>query len=227
MDWIVQTLWLIPVLPLLAAAVSALLNQRQRRLSAFLAVGSMTLALALSCAAFINALEHSGSGSTARQVVNFFWFQAGDPQVNGTALRLGWVLDPLTAVMLVMVSLVGLLIFIYSLGYMAHDENFARFFCFLSLFASAMLGVVIANSLLLLFICWEIVGLTSYLLIGFWYHKPSAAAAPRQMQWPRKSGTPLIHRCSGASRKISSGLKSQIRRQSNSTPGKPKFKLAL
>jgi NADH-quinone oxidoreductase subunit L len=82
--------------------------------------------------------------------------------------------------MLVMVTFVGLLIFIYSVGYMAHDENFTRFFCFLSLFAGAMLGVAIANSLLLLFICWEIVGLTSYLLIGFWYHKPSAAAAAKK-----------------------------------------------
>jgi NADH-quinone oxidoreductase subunit L len=82
--------------------------------------------------------------------------------------------------MLVMVTLVGLLIFIYSIGYMAHDQNFTRFFTFLSLFAGAMLGVVIANSLLLLFICWELVGLTSYLLIGFWYHKPSAAAAAKK-----------------------------------------------
>ena len=82
--------------------------------------------------------------------------------------------------MLVMVSFVGLLIFIYSVGYMAHDENFTRFFCFLSLFAAAMLGLVIANSLLLFFICWELVGLTSYLLIGFWYHKPSAAAAAKK-----------------------------------------------
>jgi len=180
MDWIVQQLWLIPVVPLVAAAVSALLKQRQRRLSAFLAVGSMILALALSCAALVNAVGHSDTSSTARQVVNFFWFQAGDPQAAGTALRLGWVLDPLSAVMLVMVSLVGLLIFIYSLGYMAHDDNFARFFCFLSLFASAMFGLVISNSLLLLFMCWEIVGLTSYLLIGFWYHKPSAAAAAKK-----------------------------------------------
>jgi NADH-quinone oxidoreductase subunit L len=78
------------------------------------------------------------------------------------------------------VTFVGLLIFIYSVGYMTHDENFTRFFCFLSLFAGAMLGVVIANSLLLLFICWEIVGLTSYLLIGFWYQKPSAAAAAKK-----------------------------------------------
>jgi NADH-quinone oxidoreductase subunit L len=79
-----------------------------------------------------------------------------------------------------MVTFVGLLIFIYSVGYMAHDDNFARFFCFLSLFAGAMLGLVIANSLLLLFICWEIVGLTSYLLIGFWYQRPSAAAAAKK-----------------------------------------------
>jgi NADH-quinone oxidoreductase subunit L len=73
-----------------------------------------------------------------------------------------------------------LLIFIYSLVYMAHDENFTRFFCFLSLFAAAMLGLVIANNLLLVFVCWELVGLASYLLIGFWYHKPSAAAAARK-----------------------------------------------
>ncbi len=86
-------------------------------------------------------------------------------------VSLGWLLDPLAAVMLVMVTFVGLLIFIYSLGYMAHDDNFTRFFCFLSLFAGAMLGVVIANSLLLLFMCWEVVGLTSYLLIGFWFHQ--------------------------------------------------------
>src|SRR5207248_305137 len=82
--------------------------------------------------------------------------------------------------MLVMVTFVGLLIFIYSVGYMAHDENFTRFFCFMSLFAAAMLGVVIANSLLFLFVCWELVGLSSYLLIGFWYHKPSAAAAAKK-----------------------------------------------
>jgi NADH-quinone oxidoreductase subunit L len=180
MDWIVQHLWLIPALPLVAAGLGALLKQHQRRLAAFLAISSMILALALSCMAFASALQHPGHGSVARQVVNFFWFQFGDPQMADTTLRLGWVLDPLSAVMLVMVSLVGLLIFIYSLGYMAHDENFARFFCFLSLFAAAMLGLVIANSLLLLFICWEIVGLTSYLLIGFWYHKPSAAAAAKK-----------------------------------------------
>src|SRR6266404_5291548 len=175
MSWIVPNLWLIPALPLLAAGLSALAKQRHRKFASALAIGSMVGALALSCVAFVHTLQHSGEGEAARRFVNFGWLQFGD-----SWLKLGWVLDPLGAVMLVMVSLVGLLIFIYSLGYMAHDENFTRFFCFLSLFAAAMLGVVIANSLLVLFICWELVGLTSYLLIGFWYHKPSAAAAAKK-----------------------------------------------
>ncbi len=175
MLWVTQYLWLIPALPLLAAGLSAVLKQPRRKWAAALAIGSMVFALLLSCLALVNAIQHAGHGEVSRQFVNFRWFQFGD-----SWLELGWVLDPLTAVMLVMVSLVGLLIFIYSLGYMAHDENFTRFFCFLSLFTAAMLGVVIANSLLLLFICWELVGLTSYLLIGFWYHKPSAAAAAKK-----------------------------------------------
>ena len=169
--WIVQYLWLIPALPLLAAGVSALLKQRHRISAASLAIGSMGLAFLLSCAAFSETLgAHVG-----RQYHNFDWFVLGE-----TTLKLGWVLDPLTAVMLVMVTFVGLLIFIYSLGYMAHDDNFTRFFCFLSLFAAAMLGVVLANSLLMLFIGWELVGFASYILIGFWYHKPSAAAAAKK-----------------------------------------------
>jgi NADH-quinone oxidoreductase subunit L len=175
MTWIVQNLWLIPSTPVLAAVLSAFAKQRNRKFAASVAIGSMFLSLLLSLAAFAELLHFSGKGIDARQVVNFPWFQ-----VANEWLKLGWVLDPLTAVMLVMVTFVGLLIFIYSVGYMAHDENFTRFFCFLSLFAGAMLGVVIANSLLLLFICWEIVGLTSYLLIGFWYHKPSAAAAAKK-----------------------------------------------
>src|SRR2546427_78001 len=144
-------------------------------LSRWPSIGSMFLALLLSGTALWNAIQHSGHLAQVRQAYNFRWFQLADSWV-----QLGWVLDPLTASMLVMVSLVGLLIFIYSVGYMAHDENFTRFFCFLSLFAAAMLGLVIANSLLMFFICWELVGLTSYLLIGFWYHKPSAAAAAKK-----------------------------------------------
>ncbi len=175
MNWIVPNLWLIPALPLAAAAVTALARRPQRRFAATLAIGSMILAFALSCVAFVSTLGGHSGAEVERQVYNFNWFQFGD-----ALLKLGWMLDPLTAVMLVMVTFVGLLIFIYSVGYMGHDENFTRFFCFMSLFAAAMLGLVIANSLLLLFICWELVGLSSYLLIGFWYHKPSAAAAARK-----------------------------------------------
>ncbi len=174
MNWIVHQLWLIPALPFLAAGVLALTPRRQRAFAARLAISALAVSLALSCAAFVATLGHAGTG-TFRERVNFTWFQFGDQ-----ALRLGWVLDPLAAVMLVMVSFVGLLIFIYSVGYMAHDANFTRFFCFLALFAGAMLGLVIANSLLLLFVCWELVGLASYLLIGFWFHKPEAAAAAKK-----------------------------------------------
>jgi len=178
MVWIVKNLWLIPALPILAAGLSALAPQRCRKLSSTLAIGSMVVSFLLSLCAFAHTLQHGGHGAEAKEYFNFPWFEfaAGSAGV----LQLGWVLDPLTAVMLVMVTFVGLLIFIYSVGYMAHDENFTRFFCFMSLFAGAMLGVVIANSLLLLFISWELVGLTSYLLIGFWYHKPSAAAAAKK-----------------------------------------------
>jgi NADH-quinone oxidoreductase subunit L len=175
MNWIVRNLWLIPVLPLLAAGISALAKQKSRALAASLAIGSMACSFILSAWAFAYVLSLRGSGELTQQVFNFRWFQFGNEW-----LSLGWVLNPLTAVMLVMVTFVGLLIFIFSVGYMEHDENFTRFFCFLALFAGAMLGVIIANSLLLLFMCWEIVGLTSYLLIGFWYSKPSAAAAAKK-----------------------------------------------
>ncbi|MGA2788891.1 MAG: NADH-quinone oxidoreductase subunit L [Verrucomicrobiota bacterium] len=175
MSWIAQNLWLIPVLPLAASGVIAVNKQRQRKLAATLTIGSMVLAFLLSLCAFSATLLHHGDYGVFREVAGFDWIKFG-----GQWLQLGWVLDPLTAIMLVMVSFVSLLIFIFSVGYMAHDENFLRFFCFMSLFAAAMLGVVIANSLLLFFICWELVGLTSYLLIGFWYHKPSAAAAAKK-----------------------------------------------
>jgi NADH-quinone oxidoreductase subunit L len=175
MTWIVQNLWLVPALPTVAAGICALARRRNRVLAASLAIGSMSVSFLLSVVAFAHVLSLSDRGLATRQVVDFRWFQFGNEW-----LKLGWMLDPLTAIMLLMVSFVGLLIFIYSVGYMEHDENFTRFFCFLALFAGAMLGVVISNSLLLLFMCWELVGLTSYLLIGFWYHKPEAAAAAKK-----------------------------------------------
>src|ERR1035438_1520591 len=182
---IAQLLWLIPAAPIVASGVIALLKQPRRKTAVWLAIGSLSFSLLLSLVAFAHvvgfsrnfAVEnvHPAGLEPIREVVNFTWIQAGASNVD-----LGWVLDPLSAVMLVMVTLVGLLIFIYSTGYMAHDENYTRFFCFLSLFAGAMLAVVIANSLLLLFMGWELVGLTSYLLIGFWYQKPEASAAAKK-----------------------------------------------
>jgi NADH-quinone oxidoreductase subunit L len=173
MNWIVQYLWLIPALPLVAAGIIAVNTQPARKLAASLAIGSMAVGFLLSLCAFSATLGR-GEG-TFREVFSFPWIQFG-----GQWMNLGWVLDPLTAIMLVMVTFVGMLIFIFSIGYMAHDQNFMRFFCFLALFASGMLGVIIANNLFLLFVSWEIVGLTSYLLIGFWFHKPSAAAAAKK-----------------------------------------------
>lgn len=164
-------LWLIPALPLAAAAVISLTPRKGRVLAAGAAIAAMLGAFVLSCLALNGAL----ADPAAKQVFNFAWFDLGQG-----ALRLGFLNDPLTAFMCVMVSFVGLLIFIFSTGYMKEDANFTRFFCFLSLFAAAMLGLLIANSLLLLFLCWELVGLASYLLIGFWFHKPSAAAAAKK-----------------------------------------------
>ena len=174
-SFIAQILWLIPALPIVGSGFIALLKQPKRKAAAALAIGSLAFSLLLSLVAFGHVLGAWTHHFSVREVVNFTWLRFGNSTVD-----LGWALDPLAAIMIVMVCFVGLLIFIYSVGYMAHDENFTRFFCFLSLFAGAMLGVVISNSLLLLFMCWELVGLTSYLLIGFWYQKPSAAAAAKK-----------------------------------------------
>ena len=167
----VQHLWLIPALPLAAAVVGALAPRSGRTLAAAAAIGAMAASLLLACLALAGAL----ADPSAHQVFNFNWFDVG----RG-ALRLGFLLDPLTAFMSVMVTFVSLLIFIFSTGYMREDANAKQFFCFLSLFAAAMLGLLVANSLLLLFVCWELVGLASYLLIGFWFHKPAAAAAAKK-----------------------------------------------
>jgi len=172
---IAQMLWLVPVLPLVAAGLSSLMKRGCRKPAASLAIGSMVLSLLISLVALGHVLSGWAAGTPVREVAGFNWFLAGS-----TPVAIGWVLDPLSAIMISMVCFVGLLIFIFSVGYMEHDENFTRFFCFLALFAGAMLGVVIANSLLLLFMSWEVVGLASYLLIGFWFEKPSAAAAAKK-----------------------------------------------
>src|SRR5213080_2580677 len=168
---IVTNLWLIPAIPLAASlAILSLANSRRKSAAALAVIGQVA-ALTSSIVAFLPTLETPGF----RASQNFTWFTFGEQP-----LRIGWVLDPLAAAMLLMIALVGLCIFVFSVGYMADDKNFARFFAYLSFFSGAMLGVVIANSLLLLFFSWELVGLASYLLIGFWIDRPSAAAAAKK-----------------------------------------------
>ncbi len=170
-SWAATYFWLIPLVPL-AVSLVILSVGKSRASGAFaLAILGQVAALVLAVASFAWTLQTPG----ARAVQNFTWITFGDQ-----ALRLGCVLDPLAAAMLVMITFVSLWIFVFSKGYMAGDKDFTRFFAYLSFFSAAMLGVVIANSLLLLFVSWELVGLASYLLIGFWIHKPSAAAAAKK-----------------------------------------------
>src|SRR5256885_1628031 len=171
MTGVVDSLWMVRGVPLGAWFVIRSLSNARPKNAAALAVIGQVVALALSVLAFAATLQVPGF----RAVRNFTWFTFGEQ-----TLRLGFVLDPLAAAMLVMITLVGLCIFVFSIGYMAEDKDFTRFFAYLSFFSGAMLGLVIANSLLLLFIFWELVGLASYLLIGFWIEKPTAAAAAKK-----------------------------------------------
>ena len=163
-------LWLIPALPLVAAAIGAAAPRTARRLPVFLALAAITGSFLLSVVALVGAL----AAPAAKLTANFTWFVAGS-----TPVRLGWLLDPLGALMSVMVCAVSVLVFIFSIAYLREDPRLGRFFTCLSLFVAAMLGLLVANSLLLLLLCWELVGLASYLLIGFWFDRHSAAAAAK------------------------------------------------
>lgn len=172
MNDLISYIWLIPGLPILAALVLTFWPVDKRKPAAWLAIGAIGLSFVVSLFAFGAVPRSAEEGMVTRWVHNFTWFDVGT-----SSMRIGWILDPLNVVMLVMVTFVSLLVFVYSMGYMEKDPRFVRFYAFLSLFAGAMLGLLIANHLLILFMCWEVVGLASYLLIGFWFQKPSAAAA--------------------------------------------------
>lgn len=177
--------WLIPLPPLLAFFVIILVTGRSRLLSYIVAIGGIVLSWIISFAVFLNAIQYkalginpdAGGSGVFHSSTEWLANGSGAPFSPSGALSMGVMVDPLTTIMLFMVPLVCLLIFIYSLGYMAHDPRKTRFFAYLSLFAGGMLTLVVADNLLLLFIGWEIMGLCSYLLIGFWYEKPSAYKA--------------------------------------------------
>jgi NADH-quinone oxidoreductase subunit L len=162
---------LIVFLPLLAAIVAGL-GGRAIGLTAskLVTTGALFVSCILSWPIFLGFLSGNYSGGWTEPVLT--WINSGDLQVNW-ALRV----DALTAVMLVVVTTVSALVHLYSWGYMAEDPSQPRFFAYLSLFTFAMLMLVTADNLVQMFFGWEGVGLASYLLIGFWYHKPSANAA--------------------------------------------------
>jgi NADH-quinone oxidoreductase subunit L len=165
-------IWLIPVLPLAAFLITLLLGRWWIKDEAhWIPILAMAGSFGLSIAAFIQI-----RGAEHPVVVTLWkWFSVGSFQVP-----FAFQIDQLSAVMLLVVTGVGLLIFIYSKGYMRGDPGYYRFFAYMSLFAFSMLLLVLANNYLLLYFGWEAVGLCSYYLIGFYYHKPEAAAAGKK-----------------------------------------------
>jgi NADH-quinone oxidoreductase subunit L len=171
MESLMNLAWLIPVFPLLAFGAIVLYVRRWKDVSSWLAVGAIALSFVLSQIVFWTAIGTPHLGEHPFHSV-IRWMPTGK-----TVLQMGVMVDPLTAVMLFMVPLVCTMIFIYAIGYMQGDPRYARFFAYICLFATGMLGLVVAENLLMLFIFWEIMGLCSYLLIGFWFEKPSAMKA--------------------------------------------------
>ena len=162
--------WLILFLPLLAAGIITLFTRHDRKLSAGISIAAVVAGFILS------AIFVSAAGWTPvppESAVN--WLNIGGFQVD-----FGLQFDVLSLAMMLVVTGVASLIHIYSWGYMHDDPGFSRFFAYLSLFTFSMLGIVLANNFLQLFIFWELVGVSSYLLVGFWFERPSAADAGKK-----------------------------------------------
>ncbi|MBD1918825.1 MULTISPECIES: NAD(P)H-quinone oxidoreductase subunit 5 [Cyanophyceae] len=173
-DTLYQYAWLIPVLPLIGAAVvgTGLISygeatSKLRRPVAIFIVSLIGAAMVLSFAIFWSQWQ----GHAPYQSM-FEWASAGDFRIE-----MGYTIDHLVALMLVVVTTVAFLVMIYTDGYMAHDAGYVRFYAYLSLFSSSMLGLVISPNLLQVYVFWELVGMCSYLLIGFWYDRKPAADA--------------------------------------------------
>jgi NADH-quinone oxidoreductase subunit L len=163
--------WLILFLPLLAAGIITLFTRRDRKLSAGLSIAAVVGGFILS------VIFISGAGWTPlRSESALNWMTLG----NDLQVEFGLRFDPLSLAMTLMVTGVASLIHIYSWGYMQDDPGFSRYFACLSLFTFSMLGIVLANNFLELFIFWELVGVSSYLLIGFWFERPAAADAGKK-----------------------------------------------
>jgi NADH-quinone oxidoreductase subunit L len=166
-------LWLIPVLPLAGAVTNGVFGRRMpKTVIGTIASGSVLISFLISAGAFFEML---GTLELPIQRNYFDWIQAGSFNAS-----FGFMLDHLSGLMLLIVTGVGFLIHIYSIGYMSHEPGYYRYFAYLNLFTFAMLILVLANNYLLMFVGWEGVGLCSYLLIGFWFNKKSAADAGKK-----------------------------------------------
>ncbi len=166
--------WLIPVFPLAGAMLVGLglisLNKFTnglRELNAVLIISTIGAAMVMSFALLISQFQGHPT-----YIQSFEWASAGNFHLN-----MGYTIDHLTSLMLVIVTTVALLVMIYTHGYMSHDKSYVRFYAYLSLFSSSMLGLVISPNLVQVYIFWELVGMCSYLLIGFWYDRKAAADA--------------------------------------------------
>jgi len=171
--------FLVPViigLPLFGFLFTALVGRRLGKRAHLVPVGAVGIAWLIGMWVVFNALTGAqpfGEGGFATRL--YSWIPAGAFHVD-----VGFLVDNLTACLLIVVLTIGFLVHVYSIGYMSHDPGYWRFFAYLNLFMVSMLLLVLADSFLVLFVAWELVGLSSYLLIGFWKHKPSAALAAKK-----------------------------------------------
>ncbi len=172
-----EFIWLIFLLPLGSFVIIALFLRpffnHKPRLGGYVTIASLMGSLGLSIWALIEVMAAPGH-SLPIPDINWVIIE------GGITIHLGLIMDQLTAVMLIVVTGVSLMVQIYSQGYMHGDAGYHRYFAFMSLFTASMLGLVLADNLLLVYVFWEMVGLCSYLLIGFWFHKPSAANAAKK-----------------------------------------------
>lgn len=167
---VLLAIFLLPIFSfvLISFLIRPFLNNRPQ-LSGYITFATIGASLLLSLWVLIEVIKAPGH---VLPMPDYLWLVIGD-----TAIRLGVMVDSLTAVMLIVVTTVSLLVQIYSQGYMHGDPGYSRYFAFMSLFTGSMLGLVLADNLLFLYVFWELVGLCSYLLIGFWFHRPEAARA--------------------------------------------------
>jgi NADH-quinone oxidoreductase subunit L len=172
---VISLLWLIPALPFASALVLALVGSRlSRKAATAVGVGSVGLSALITILVAVTFLSTPPSGNSYTQVL-WTWIN-----VAGFQPQIGFYLDSLSLVMVLVVTFVGFLIHIYSIEFMREDEGFSRFFAYMNLFVAAMITLLLANNLLLLTLGWEGVGLCSYLLIGFWYRDPANGLAARK-----------------------------------------------